>query len=106
MASSLYLKSPKRIMALTMIMTLCLLVYAALELRIRQSLKTASECFPDQKGQEIDNPTARWVFQFFSGIHLLVIQQMQQIVLNMNYYHILLLELLGEQYQKLYSESG
>jgi len=77
MASSLYLKSPKRVMALTMIMTLCLLVYAALEHRIRQSLKTASENFPNQKGQGIENPTARWVFQFFSGIHVLVIQQMQ-----------------------------
>ena len=106
MAESKYLKSPKRVMALTMIMTICLLVYAALEYRIRQSLKTARENFPNQKGQEIDNPTARWVFQFFSGIHVLVIQKMQEIVLNMNYYHILLLELLGEEYQKLYSESG
>jgi transposase len=106
MAESKYLKSPKRVMALTMIMTICLLVYAALEYRIRQSLQTAQESFPNQKGQEVDNPTARWVFQFFSGIHVLVIQKIQQIVLNLNCYHIRLLELLGEEYQKLYSESG
>ena len=106
MAESKYLKSPKRVMALTMIMTICLLVYAALEYRIRQSLKTACESFPNQKGQEIDNPTARWIFQFFSGIHVLVIQQIQEIVLNLNYYHIFLLELLGEEYKKLYSGSG
>jgi len=37
-ASTLYLESPKRIMALMMIMTLCLLVYSALEYRIRQAL--------------------------------------------------------------------
>ena len=106
MASSLILSSPKHIMALTMIMTRCLLVYATLEHRIRQSLKTASESFPNQKGQNIENPTEQRVFQFFSGIHVLIIQQMQEIVLNMNYYHILLLELLGEEYKKLYSESG
>jgi len=35
LADSLFLKSPKRIMALMMVMTICLLVYAALEYRIR-----------------------------------------------------------------------
>ena len=35
LASSLYLKKPERIMALLMVMTVCLLVYAALEYRIR-----------------------------------------------------------------------
>jgi hypothetical protein len=39
MAATLYLKSPQRIMALMMVMTLCLLVYAALEYRLRQALK-------------------------------------------------------------------
>jgi transposase len=38
LASSLYLKKPERIMALLMVMTVCLLVYAALEHRIRQAL--------------------------------------------------------------------
>jgi transposase len=38
-ASSFYLKKPERIMALLMVMTVCLLVYAALEYRIRQALK-------------------------------------------------------------------
>jgi transposase len=38
LASSLYLKKPERIMALLMVMTVCLLVYAALEYRTRQAL--------------------------------------------------------------------
>lgn len=38
LASTLYLKSPARIMALLMVMTICLLVYAALEHRIRHAL--------------------------------------------------------------------
>ena len=103
MASTLFLKSPKRIMALTMIMTLCLLVYAALEYKIRQALRENDQTFPNQKGVEIPNPTARWVFQFFTGIHVLVIQELQAIVLNMNQYHFLIVRLLGTEYEKLYS---
>lgn len=106
MASTLFLKSPQRIMALMMVMTVCLLVYAALEYRIRKVLKAHNETFPNQKGQEISNPTARWVFQFFSGIHVLVISKMQTLVLNLNKYHIILLKLLGPQYEELYSGSG
>ena len=74
MASTRFLKSPQRVMALMMIMTLCLLVYAALAYRIREALKTQQETFPNQKGRPISNPTARWVFQVFGGIHVLVIE--------------------------------
>jgi len=106
MASTLFLKSPERIMALMMVMTLCLLVYAALEHRIRQSLIQAQQTFPNQVGQMISNPTARWVFQFFSGIHVLIIEHMQTLILGINQYHWLLLKLLGEPYEKIYSGDG
>jgi transposase len=53
LASSLYLKKPERIMALLMVMTVCLLGYAALEYRIRQVLKAHKAIFPDQKGKRI-----------------------------------------------------
>ncbi|MDM8561280.1 hypothetical protein [Candidatus Parabeggiatoa sp. HSG14] len=42
-ASTLFLKSPKRLMAWMMVMILCLLVYAALEHRIRETLKAHNE---------------------------------------------------------------
>ena len=106
MASTLYLKSPERIMALMMVMTLCLLVYAALEYRIREALKAHNETFPDQKGKPVSNPTARWVFQFFSGIHVLVVEQLGQLVLNLNPHHTALLKLLGQRYVSLYSGNG
>lgn len=106
MASTLFLKSTKRIMALMMVMTLCLLVYAALEYRIREVLKEHEHTFPDQKGGMIPNPTARWVFQFFSGIHLLVINQLYELVLNLNEYQLNLLKLLGQNDEQLYSDSG
>ena len=106
MASTLFLKSPKRIMALMMVMTLSLLVYAALEHRIRESLKIHNATFPNQKGEQVSNPTARWVFQFFSGIHVLIVNQMQELVLNMNMQQAALLRLLGERYEGIYSGTG
>jgi transposase len=81
MAATLFLKSTERLIALMMVMTLCLLVYAALAHRIRQSLRQAHQNFPNQRGQPVSNPTARWVFQFFAGIHVLVIAQMQTLIL-------------------------
>ncbi len=103
LASSLFLKSPKRIMALLMVMTLCLLVYAALQHRIRQSLSEQQQSFPDQKGKPTQRPTARWVFQCFVGIHLLVIDSQQQLVLNLKDHHQQLLALLGRRYETFYS---
>jgi transposase len=106
MASTLYLKSPQRLLALMMVMTLCLVVYAALEYRIRQALQQHDHTFPHQQGQPSRTPTARWVFQFFTGIHLLVIAQEQVRVLNLNAHQRQLLAVLGERYTALYSNSG
>src|SRR5919202_4865100 len=102
LASSLYLKKPERIMALLMVMTVCLLVYAALEYRIRKALKDHEATFPDQKGKRIHNPTARWVFQYFVGIHLLCQAGHWPIVLNLTEEHQHLLQLLGKRYAWFY----
>jgi hypothetical protein len=72
LASSLYLQKPERLMALLRVMTVCLLVYAALEYRMRQALQVQQETFPDQKGQPGQTPTARWVVHYFVGIHILL----------------------------------
>ena len=105
MASTVFLKSAQRIMALAMIMTLSLLVYSALEHRIRESLKTHQKTFPDQKGHPTDHPTARWVFQFFTGIHLLVIEEVHETILNLKEAHQTLLALLGAHFVALYANS-
>jgi transposase len=106
MAAGLFLKSAKRIMALMMVMTLCLLVYSAIEYRIRKALQQEKKEFPDQLGKATQRPTARWVFQFFSGIRLLVVSKTQEIVLNINEHHHTLLSLLGERYVSLYENSA
>ena len=102
LASSLYLKKPERIMALLMVMTVCLLVYAALEYRIRTALKEHGATFPDQKGRRIPNPTTRWVFHYFVGIHVLSIPGQGLMILHLTDEHQHLLELLGKRYAWFY----
>src|SRR5712691_3523780 len=102
LASSLSLKKPERIMALLMVMTVCLLVYAALEYRIRTALKEHGATFPDQKGKRITHPTTRWVFHYFVGIHVLYIPGQGLMILNLTDEHLLLLQLLGKRYVWFY----
>jgi transposase len=102
LASSLYLKKPERIMALLMVMTICLLVYAALEYRIRKALKEQEATFPNQKGKRIQNPTTRWVFHYFVGMHVLYPPQQWPIVINLTEEHQHLLQLLGNRYVWFY----
>jgi len=97
LASSLYLKKPERIMALLMVMTVCWLVYAALEYRIRTALKEHGATLPDQKGKRLQNPTARWVFHYFVGIHGLYIPGQGLMILNLTDEHQHLLQLLGKR---------
>ena len=102
MASFFYLQSERRIIALLMVMTLCLMVYSALEWRIREGLQAQGLTFPDQKGNPTQRPTARWVFESFLGIPVLFEGQ-RRLVLNMKERHTPLLTVLGQRYERLYA---
>jgi transposase len=101
LADPMYLQREERIMALLMVMTLCLLVYSALQWRIRQGLMERDQSYPDQKGNPTQRPTARWVFQSFDGIHVLDVGQ-QRVVLNMKERHRTVVSVLGPNYERLY----
>ena len=101
-ASSLSLKKPERIMALLMVMTVCWLVYAALEYRIRRALNDHEATFPDQQGKRIQHPTARWVFHYCVGIHMLCQAGQWPLVLHLTEDHQHWLRLLGPPYMRLY----
>jgi transposase len=102
LASSLSRKKPQRIMALFMVMTICLLVSAALAYRSRTALKEHRATFPDQKGKRIQHPTARWVFPYFVGMHVLYIPGQGLMMLNLTDEHQHLLQLLGKRYAWFY----
>ena len=107
LANTLFLKKIERIMALLMVMTVCLLVYAALEHRIRKTLQQHDTRVPDQKGKPTQRPTARWVFELFLDVHLLTITinaiTLKTLVLNLQDELRTLLVLLGRAYEQLYS---
>ena len=103
LTSSLYLKKPERIESLLMIMTCCLMVYAALEHKIRRELKAQSVHFPDLKYKPTQNPTARWVFFCFQGLHVLTISQQQAIIVNLQERNKVIIDCLGPIYQKNYT---
>jgi hypothetical protein len=97
LAASRYLNKPERSMALFRVMTGCWLVSAALEDRLRQALKDHGATFPNQQGTPVQNPTARWVFHYCGGLHLLRIPQPWPIVVNLTEEHQHLRPLLGER---------
>lgn len=105
LVSSLFLKKPERIEALLMVMTCCLMIYAALEHLIRKKLKQDGCYFPDMKNKPCQNPTARWVFYNFQGIHELVIttNYVQVLISNLEEKHLIILRCLGRTYEKIYS---
>ena len=100
-ADSIFLKKPERIASLLMIMTLSLLVYSALEYKVRKNMKEKSLTFPNQKGKPISNPTMRWVFQYFFSVVLILFNGERQL----DYFdenHEVILECLGDDYWEFY----
>jgi transposase len=74
MVDSIFLKLPRRIEALMMVMTLCLMVYNIAQYRLRQTLKEKEETLPNQLGKPVQNPTVRWLFQCMEGISIVYLQ--------------------------------
>lgn len=70
--ASVFLKTPKRIAALAMVMGLCLLVYSLGEREVRLKLARSEASIPDQKGKPTQRPTLRWVLQSFQAVHLVI----------------------------------
>jgi len=103
LTSAIYLKKPERIESLLMVMTTCLMVYAALEHQIRHQLKAQNKYFPDMKKKPSRNPTAGWVFQCFQGIAVLYVDSQKPMVLNLKERHSPIIDCLGSVYQQIYS---
>lgn len=100
-ADSIFLKKPERIASLLMIMTLSLLIYSALEYKVRENMKKKNLTFPNQKGKPISNPTMKWVFQYFFSVVLVLFNGERQLdYFNEN--HEVILECLGDDYRDFY----
>ena len=105
LASSIFVKKPERVMALSFIMVLCLLVYRLTEHLLRSRLAATEQTVPNQVNKPTDRPTMRWIFQCFEGIDLLHIraglrEHMQ--VLGLQPLHRKILLLFGSAYCEIY----
>lgn len=108
-ASSLFVKTPQRIMGLLMVMLLSLLVYGIAERRLRTALKELKETLPNQIGKEINNPTLRWVFQLLHGIHCLKISRdksVNYVIKGLTTLRKKILWLFGESVANIYQISS
>ena len=100
-ASSVFLKSPRRIMALAMIMGLCLIVYSLGQRQLRQALAQAHVTLPNQKGKPTATPTLRWILQCFQAVHLVWLNGVKHLI-QLNPRQQLILPFLGAASQKYY----
>jgi transposase len=110
LASSVFVKKPERIAALSLVMVLCLLVYRLAEHRVRERLEATGQTIPSQLRKPTDRPTMRWVFQCFEGIDLLHIRHGPEpalaLVLRLQPVHQQVLALLGPSYEEFYKSTN
>jgi transposase len=110
LASSVFVKKPERIVALSLVMVLCLLVYRLAEHRLRDQLAITGQTVPNQVKKPTERPTMRWVFQCFEGIELLHIRQRPEpalaLVLRLEPFHHQVLTLLGPPYAEFYKSTN
>src|SRR5713226_5256191 len=105
LASSVFVKKPERVIALSFVMVLCLLVYRLAEHRLRRQLGVTEQTLPNQVNKPTNRPTMRWIFQCFEGIDLLHIRlgsHWHTQVLGLQSLHQQVLRLLGPVYSQLY----
>ena len=84
---SVFLKTPERIDALMMVMTLCLMVYGVSEYELQQSLQEKNETIPNQMNKPTNTPSLRWVYFLFRVVNELSVttgDHVQKLVVNLD----------------------
>ncbi|CDN16067.1 conserved hypothetical protein [Richelia intracellularis] len=79
-ADSFFSENTERIETMLFLMSLCLLVYNLGQRQLRNTLKRIKTGIKNKLGKLTMTPTLRWVFQCFQGIHLLTLDDVNQIV--------------------------
>lgn len=102
---SVFLKTPRRIGALMMIMTLCLMVYNFAQYHLRRCLKENNDVLPNQQGKPVKNPTMKWIAELMNMIAVVTIHTTeinQKIVTNVNQVHRKIIAYFGKSALKIY----
>lgn len=102
---SFFLKTPERITALMMVMTLCLMVYNFAQAHLRQCLQEQDEVLPNQLGKPIKNPTLKWIAELMNMIAVVTIinnNQKHRIVTNVKAVHKRIIAYFGKHALDIY----
>ena len=103
--ASFYLKTPARIGALMMIMTLCLMVYNFAQYSLRKCLDEQGEVVPNQVGKPIKNPTIKWIAELMNMIAVVTIvteDRRHRIVTNVKKVHQRIIAYFGQHALEIY----
>jgi transposase len=101
-ADSIFVSKNEHIQALLMIMTLGLLVFSGLEWKLRNAMATSKVLLKNQIGKLTDKITMRYVFQIFSAIMTIILENGERLFYHISDQAYEILELLGERYQRTY----
>ena len=108
MVDSIFLKSPHRIEALMMVMTLCLMIYNIGQYRLRTALKEKNETLPNQINKPIQNVTLRWIFQIMEGIGVVRFYEKdlkrlsRELITNLTELRVKIIRLFGGSARQIY----
>ena len=108
MVDSIFLKSPERIEALMMIMTLCLMVYNVGQYRFRDALQKSNDTLPNQINKPVSNPTLRWIFQIMEGVGIVrfyegnIRDPVREMITNLNELRLKIVRYFGLTAQQIY----
>ena len=105
---SFFLKTPERITALMMVMTLCLMVYNFAQAHMRQCLKESGETLPNQLGKPVQNPTMKWIAELMNVVAVVTIvnnNQKLRVVTNVKPVHQQIISYFGQYALEIYGIS-
>ncbi len=97
-----FLDKTTREHALMTVMTLSLLVYSYLEHKIRNTLKEREMLWQSRSGKPIDNPKLSMMFDYYTTVMTIYRSGMSEVSLVPFHWGVILLEILGDEYIKMY----
>ncbi len=103
--AEVFLKKESRIEALSMIMVLCLFVYAIAEWYLRSKLKETGKKVNNQLKKPIQNPTMKWIFTLFmrpAEVTVSLNSHLQRFIVNLDDEVIQILGIMGPSFEKYY----
>lgn len=103
--AEVFLKNESRIEALSMIMVLCLFVYAVAEWYLRTKLKETGLSVKNQLKKPVQNPTMKWIFTIFmrpAEVILSVNSLSKRFIVNLDAETLDILNVMGPTFRNYY----